>query len=158
MFGFFFVLILAQATPMASTPPSPSSGPLAGWTTVAPADPTEYSHYIRHEADDTDSMLSGVRRVCDCQVDSLLSQLTRAFTMLSKGSAVESRTSLRLCGQPAEKLVVTGLASATNSMRNMEVIAFRDRDALVTVSYTFRYASPMPDAERVLTTLCPVNT
>ena len=131
------------------------SGQLAGWTTVPPADPTEYSHYVRHETDNSDSVLIATRRICDCQVEPLLTGVMHALTTITKGGAVENRTSLSLCGQSAQRLLVTGLPSPTNALRNMEVIAFRDHDALITLDYTFRYASPMPDAERALSALCP---
>jgi hypothetical protein len=156
MFGLLFFLILAQAAPStvpSSASPSPS-GLLTGWTAM-PSEPTEYSHYVRHETDNSDSILIATRRVCDCQVEPLLTGVMRGLTTITKGAAVENRTSLSLCGQPAQRIVVTGLPSPANALRNLEVIAFRDHDALVTLAYTFRYASPMPDAERAQIALCP---
>jgi hypothetical protein len=40
-------------------------------------------------------------------------------------------------------------------LKNTEILAFRDGDALVVLSYTFRTAQPVADAETTLATLCP---
>jgi glycerol-3-phosphate dehydrogenase len=154
MFALFFSLLLAQATP-ASRPSAAPSDPLSGWIAAAPASEFEYRRYVRHEPDGTDSILTAARRVCDCRVDAMQNALARAFAVASNGTAVEKFTDVTACGQDGEKLVVSGLATPANRIRNAEIIAFRDGDAFVTLSYTFRYASPMLDAENALAILCP---
>ncbi len=49
------------------------------------------------------------------------------------------------------------LAAPANTLRNSEAIAFRDGNALVMMTYTFRSPAPLADAEATLATLCPLR-
>jgi hypothetical protein len=154
MVALIAFLVLAQATPT----PSPAAGsgdPLSGWTAAAPVSAFEYRRFVRHETDGSDSIISATRRVCDCQVQPMQNALAQTFSVASHGTAVVTFTDMTLCGQPAEKLVVSGLATPANAVRNAEIVAFRDRGAFFSLSYTFRSASPAPEAESALASLCP---
>jgi hypothetical protein len=76
---------------------SPSWAP-AGWTAVPFTTPTEYGHYMRHEADGSESALIASRQVCDCQPDHLADLMQHAFATLSKGTAVVRRSDATACG------------------------------------------------------------
>jgi hypothetical protein len=155
MVGLFLSLLLAQAAPAAAASAAPAAALLDGWTAVKPILADEYQHYARRERDGTDSVIFATRRVCDCQVDYMVNQLNAAFMAVSHGAAKESITELTICGRPAKRLLATALATPDNTIRNTEITAFRDRDALVVIMYSFRYADPMPDAEAAQAALCP---
>jgi len=154
MLAMLLSVLIAQYVVSPVQPPAAAWAP-PGWTSATFATPLEYGHFVRHEADGTDSVLSTSRQVCDCQPVTMMTMLQRALTAISKGTAVEQRSSTTACGHPAEYLLVTNLANATNVLRNNETIAFRDGDALVVLNYTFRSDRPMPDAAATLATLCP---
>jgi hypothetical protein len=145
-------MILAHAAPDATA--TPKTELLSGWTAAALL-PLQYMRYVRREPDGTDSTLMATRRVCDCQPDTVITGVQDELSAISRHTALERRSTMTVCGRPAERLIVTGLAGRQNMPANSEVIAFRDLDALVILSYTFRYADPLADAERTLETLCP---
>lgn len=164
MFAQLFFVILAQATPPAapSPPPAPAivapiDALLAGWTSVpaSPGTPEEYLHYVRRERDNTESTLSATRRVCECDPGDMVTTLGGAFANISRGRAVETRSKVSICGRTADRLVVTNIAQPENSIKNNEIVTFRDRDALVVLMYLFRTSEPKADAEAAFAALCP---
>ena len=143
-------VVIAQAAPMPSAAPTPLP---AAWRQVALENADQYAHYDRREQDGTDSILSATRRVCDCQPDTEAEMLVSTFGSI-RGAHV-ANTSTLACGEPAVRFVATGLASRGNTLRNVEVLLFRDGPALYMVMYSFRYSRPMLDAESAMLSLCP---
>jgi hypothetical protein len=151
--ALFLTVLAAQATAM----PQPARLPPPGWTAAPFATPLEYARYVRLENDGSQSILIATRQVCDCQTLVLMATVTRAFSQISHDAAQLDRSTATVCGQPAEQLLATNFAAPANALRNSDIFAFRDGNALVTMTYTFRYAAPMADAAATLATLCPPN-
>jgi hypothetical protein len=112
----------------------------------------EYAHYVRAEADGTQSEIFGTRQVCDCQPPHLMAMLTSALAPVKGATTVID--SISICGAPQPRFIATGIASPAGA-HNMEVIAFRREPALYMLEFTFNSAKPPPDAEAALSALCP---
>ena len=140
------VVLQAAATASPGLPPE--------WTIAPAQDAEEYVRYNRHEQDGTDSAIFARRRVCNCQPAEAVQLVQDAFQKLA--GTTTKHDSIVACGHDAERVLVTGVANQQDERRrNIEVVWFRVGAALYTLTYTFRYASPMPDAEDALITLCP---
>jgi hypothetical protein len=154
MLALILAIFTAQATPSPTPPAAQPSAtqPAPAWT-VAPLErASEYAHLVRHELDGTVSDLSAEQQTCDCQPDHAIRMLQSIFKPMS---GVSTQTdAITACGQPADRILVTGLAAPKNSRRNIEVVMFRDSGKLYSLTYSFRYVAPMSDAESELLTLC----
>lgn len=157
MIGAFLAILLAQASPSPTPSMAPSPAPTLSPAWVkAPLDKRnvdEYAHFVRHEQDGTDSELVAMRQVCDCQPAAAIVLFTMALSHEPKASIHQDQ--ITICGQTADRLTASGVASAGNSLRNSEIVLFRREPALYLMMYTFRYATPMPDAAGALPALCP---
>ena len=150
MLALFLAALLTQPVAPPSASPTPALDP--AWKKAA-LQKDEYAHYVRTEADGTQSEMIGSRQVCDCQPLHAIS-IFKAVFGLQPGASVTTDT-VDICGSPQPRLTVTGIASPANSLKNGEFILFRREPAMYMFEYTFRYAKPMPDAESALATLCP---
>ena len=148
MLAVFLALTIAQA--------AASLAPLPGWN-AAPLQASEYARYIRPEPDGTQSTLVANTQVCDCQPAKLVSMLQTALSVLPS-AVFQIRAPETVCGQPANRIVVTGLAGTSPGAQNFEMIAFRNGSTLYTLEYSFMQAAPKPDAENALASLCPTST
>jgi hypothetical protein len=161
MVGLLVALLMfdSPSPPPLTTPPlvspSPQTTLLPGWASAPIDNSLEYAHYIRHEPDGTDSDISATRQVCDCQPDHAMQMLWDAFKSI-RGASIQ-QSSIVECGEQADRLIVTGTADKSNEFRNIEVVMFRVEPALFTLTYSFRYAAPMADAEEALTSICPAS-
>jgi hypothetical protein len=157
MITLILAVLVSQAIPSASPAPTVSVAPplatqLAPEWIVAPLKASDYAHFVRHEQDGTDSDISASQQFCDCQPDDAMKMLE---SILGPVRGVSTQTSsITACGQPADRMLVTGLAAPKNSQRNLEVVMFRSGGALYSLTYSFRYGAPMTDAESALLTLC----
>ncbi len=149
MIAIFLAAVLMQSIPAQSAPSAPALD--VAWKKV-PLVKDEYAHYVRTEADGTQSEIIGTRQVCDCQPRHLLAMLTSALAPV-KG-ATTAVDSVAICGAPQPRFIATGLASPAGA-HNMEVIAFRKEPALYMLEFTFNSAKPPADAETTLAALCP---
>jgi len=152
MLAMFLAALVMQSTPVPapSLPPTPALDP--AWKKVALAK-DEYAHYIKTEADGTQSEIIGTRQVCDCQPPHLMAMLTSALAA-AKG-ATTAVDSVTICGAPQPRLIATGLANPASVAHNMEVIAFRKEPALYMLELTFNGSKPPAGAETALAALCP---
>ncbi len=152
MLAIFLAVALLQSTPVPtpSASPAPALGP--AWKKVALAK-DEYTHYIRTEADGTQSEIIGTRQVCDCQPPRLMAMFTSALAP-AKG-ATTAVDSVTICGAAQPRFIATGLANPATGAHNMEVIAFRKEPALYMLELTFNGSKPPADAETALAALCP---
>jgi hypothetical protein len=151
-------LILAMITALPTPSPAPPAAQPSAtqtapvWITAPLEQVSKYAHVVRHEQDGTDSDLSAEQQVCDCRPDHAMQMLQSIFKQLS---GVSTQTAaITACGQPADRILVTGLAASNNSKRNIEVVMFRDGEKFYSLTYSFRYVAPMTDAESELLTLC----
>ena len=146
MIAVILSVLLAQV----STPsPTPAPGVPPGWT-AQPLDPNEVFSFSRAEKDGTTSYLKVFRQLCDCQPGSYIDEVQTAIT--NQGASTK-RDSLTVCGEPALRLIGTGIASEVK--RNIETIAFRSGKAFVSMNYFFAENTPDPEAEAALRSLCP---
>jgi hypothetical protein len=153
MIALIVAMLVAQATPAASPVAQPSLSP--EWKSLAVTDALEYARYQRHEQDGSDSIIFASTKVCDCQADATMQMLQNVFA--STPGAVIKRDTTTACGEPADRLLVTGLANPSTAHRNIETVMFRHGPAFYSFVYTFSYAAPMPDAEKAMMSLCPVK-
>lgn len=119
---------------------------------AAPVQKAEYLHFVRKEADGSQSELIANKSVCQCQVASTIQDFKK--DLASPGVSITINKAV-LCGQPGERLVATGIAQKTNTQNNLEVWDFRFGPAIYYLMYLFRSDKPMPDAESGLANLCP---
>ncbi len=150
MLALFLAVVLAQAVQPPPAPAPPALG--AAWKKL-PLEKGELAHYVRTEADGTQTELIASRQVCDCQPANFVKMLTAAFATV-KGVDTTSDT-VSICGGSQQRVVATGLATAASGTHNIEVIAFRKEPALVTLEMLFKSAKAPADAESALAALCP---
>src|SRR5579872_902429 len=149
--------VIALAVVQLAAPPAPSTAPVfvphlgPAWV-AAPLGKLQYAHYVRHEQDGANSEIFASRQVCDCQPDRAMQMLQAAIGAIPGASS--HRETLTACGQPAYRMLATGIATPANAARNFEVVMFRFDNALYVLQYTFRYPTPMVDAENALLSLC----
>ncbi len=73
--------------------------------------------------------------------------------MHASRSAVVKLDSVTVCGQPGQRMVITGFADATH--KNVEALTFRQGDAIYGLNYFFTSSAPNSEDEALLVTLCP---
>ncbi len=140
----FFLAQSASPSP-AATVPSPD------WTKVPAPDADTFAAYTRQAPSGTRDFLSASRRVCDCRVDDVVGALSG--TLKSVPGAVVDERSTTVCGEPARQLTATGIASG--SQKNVELLAFRDTNALVVIQLAFSAPAPTAQDEASMRALCP---
>ncbi|MGZ3498870.1 MAG: hypothetical protein ACXWNJ_07565 [Vulcanimicrobiaceae bacterium] len=148
-------LLMAALIAQSASPSPPALGPEWKAVPFSKDRPSDYASYTRHEQDGTDSTISASRQVCECQPAEAVQTLQSIFKSMP-GVSIHS-DKITACGQSVDRLIATGLANDTNTKRNLEVLMFRRGPALYTLTYSFRYASPMANAETALTALCPTQ-
>lgn len=150
-------LLLAAIVSQAAAPsPLPSSAPSlsAEWTKAPLTEKYQYARYVRKEADGTQSAILASRQVCDCDPVNAAGMIQTAFRQLP--GTVVTADSEKVCGQQAQRIVLTGHADpASPDANNLEIIEFRLEPALYSLTYTFKGPAPLPNAEAALLTLCP---
>ena len=139
---------LAQASPSAQ--PSVVPAVSSAWTTAPPPDKHYYAHYVRKETDGSQSLILGRLDICDCQPASD-ADLIQTSALRKPGVNV-ARSQTTVCGQQAERLIITGQVPKD---RNAEILLFRDGDAMIILIYSFDLTTPLPEDEAMLFTVCP---
>jgi hypothetical protein len=137
-------LLLAQSSP---------APPLAGWVAQSPQG-SEYAHYVRQEGGGSESTIIASALVCDCQPGQEVALMESALQSYV-GAVVHVNASDSACGEPAQSILVTGIANTAKKQLNLETIFFRKGNSLYILEYTFAYAAPLPAAETALRSLCP---
>ena len=142
-------ILLAQAVP--STQPSAGPTIAAPWKSAPPPDKSYYAHYVRQEADGTESLILGKLDICNCQPTDDAAMIQNSAQQVPGAHVARSRT--MICGQQAERLVITGMADSQRN--NSEILLFRQGDAMIILTYAFKLAAPLAEDEAGLLTLCP---
>jgi hypothetical protein len=135
------------------------AAPLLAQTLPAPWMPQslsglQYARYARAEGDGTASTILGMKQVCTCTP---ADELALIMPVLQKmpSAVVHVNANAQACGEPAQTLLVTGIANPTTHTQNMEITFFRRGDSLYTLEYVFPYPAPRPDVQQTLLLLCP---
>jgi hypothetical protein len=127
---------------------------LPGWTQIpTTGSASEEYAFSRKEQDGTNSILDVSRKNCSCDPKIAATLLTERLQPVP-GASVK-RDERTMCGQPAEHLVVTGLAQAQSQRRNLEAFFFRIGPDMYVFDYSFTSAAPQADADTALNQLCP---
>lgn len=152
--GMVAVISLAGLLAQAMATPAPGATLSPAWTKASPTDKNQTARYVRKESDGTQSSIAVSRQVCACDPIAAADSLETIFQQFP-GVGIQ-RSSLQACGQPASRIVVTGVAKPSSPQtNNIEVLAFRAEPAIYSLTYTFKSPAPLPDAEAALLTLCP---
>lgn len=144
--------LLVGSTPALAQVPSP----LPSTWQSEPVQSLAYARYMRHEADGGESTLIAMKQVCTCTPAEEVA-LTEAALQKMPSAVVQVNSSTTVCGEPAETMLITGVANAATGMLNLQISFFRRGDTLYSLEYTFSYPSPMQDAEEALQALCPAG-
>jgi hypothetical protein len=140
-------ILLSQATAMPSVSPSASTP----WKTAPRSDQHYYAHYVRQEADGTQSLILGRLDICDCQPVNDADMIQNGAEKLPGAHVV--RSTITVCGAQAERIITTGVA--TSQTNNSEILLFRQDKAMVILIYAFKLQAPLAEDEAMLLTVCP---
>jgi hypothetical protein len=81
--------------------------------------------------------------------------MIQAAAMKTPGAHV-ARSTTTACGQPAQRLIITGTANAQNN--NTEILLFREGNAMIILIYGFKLAVPLAEDETTLFKVCPQSS